>query len=338
MTCLLFILFEFLQGNETVALTHLRSGLKLLKSLHHDAFKTKERSFQKHQTRHVYSSNASLEISSQSSLGEFEEIRRLFGMFDRQAMIWLDLDSLQGSVDTGAYQLGGLRTTPPLDKGFSSLSEAEEFLNVQIFELLRERNLRVGQKSPGASEIQKVVTTQLPQWRSAMDAFLRSFSDSSLEESGQITRMELNYRMALIMLKAAQGADEELVYSNCTPIWEEMVLLAKSLLQTPNAYVNASMRFDALHTSRPMFSLPVGLIMPLYYTAVKCHNRAICDDAISLLSVFPWREGAWDSAAQSKIAERKVQKFEAEGRYDGAKQYELGLALPLDLRQPCLWT
>ncbi|MCJ1301925.1 hypothetical protein MMC08_004726 [Hypocenomyce scalaris] len=234
-------------------------------------------------------------------------------------MIWLDLESFQGSVDISVHQLGVPRITPPLDKGFSSLTEAEQFLNVQIFELLRERRLRAGQKSPGASEIQREVTTRLSQWRSTMDAFPRSFSDSSLEESGQITRMELNYRMAFIMLKAAQEPDEELVSSNCTPIWEEIILLAKSLLQTPNAYVNASMRFNALHASRPMFSLPVGLIMPLYYTAVRCHNRAICDDAISMLSIFPWREGAWDSAALSKIAERKVQKFEAEGRYDRPK-------------------
>ena len=56
----------------------------------------------------------------------------------------------------------------------------------------------------------------------------------------------------------------------------------------------------------PIIHFKPAIIHPLYFTAVKCRDGNTCWEAISLLSSRPWREGAWDSAAMAKIAERAL--------------------------------
>lgn len=56
----------------------------------------------------------------------------------------------------------------------------------------------------------------------------------------------------------------------------------------------------------------MGIIPPLYLTAIKCRFPSIRRKAISLLSSSPRREGMWDAFLAVKVAE-KVMTIEEEG-------------------------
>ena len=52
----------------------------------------------------------------------------------------------------------------------------------------------------------------------------------------------------------------------------------------------------------PNFTVDMGFIPPIYYTAVKCRVPGIRRKAIDFLSAAPHREGIWDGAIVAQIA------------------------------------
>jgi hypothetical protein len=51
------------------------------------------------------------------------------------------------------------------------------------------------------------------------------------------------------------------------------------------------------------FSTDLGLVAPLYYTAVKCPHRSLQEKALALLKKCPRKEGMWDSVLATKLVE-----------------------------------
>jgi hypothetical protein len=70
------------------------------------------------------------------------------------------------------------------------------------------------------------------------------------------------------------------------------------------------------------FGFEMGVIIPIYVTALKCRNLQIRQRALNILSASPRREGFWDSRLAVKMAERLI-KIEEEGLADPAG--EMGL-------------
>jgi hypothetical protein len=60
------------------------------------------------------------------------------------------------------------------------------------------------------------------------------------------------------------------------------------------------------------FSVDMGFIPPLFYTAIKCRNPRIRRQAIELLIFAPHREGFWDGVLVARIAGEVIKLEEKE--------------------------
>ena len=109
--CILFIIFEFLQGNDVAAEVHMRSGLDILR-----------RSY----TKEAGPASNELTVSSSARDGFLHDIRNAFGVADMMATRWLGLSSLY--LQKMSPLAEGPRSSSFLSEWFSSLVDAEESL------------------------------------------------------------------------------------------------------------------------------------------------------------------------------------------------------------------
>ncbi|MCJ1249485.1 hypothetical protein MMC30_006709 [Trapelia coarctata] len=313
LSCFLFMCFEFLQGNDAGANLHLGSGLKIV--------------------RGIYDGTTPLEPHDASStLGSLkDDILQVFAIMDTHATIWLGRKE---------YYLPEIPIVPLLDqrylcptspKDFSSLEEAAISIISQINQIFYlQRSFPPAEKWGIADKAvldafteRERLRMQLEQWPDAVELLLVRLRESlSPKDLHLIGVMSMNCKLASIMLRTILETDEEALYTELEPEFVQIVALATSLLRS-NSDLDKSERWSLPHDfpqyepdgSACVFSFVVGLIAPLYYTAIKCRNRAIVQSAMCLLSSKPWREGAWDSAAMARIAQRKTHDLEAQGWY-----------------------
>ena len=311
-SCFMFVVFEFMQGNEGAALTHLRSGLKIL------------RGFQ------PGSNNLSLTRKDiyMSYWDFFPLISKVYTILDIQATLWLGLSTFetQGMAPDDSI------TYPTEVDDFTGLEAAISSLRNQIGQIMFfRRSLPPGDtwdptdvKYVHATKEREKLMAQLDKWPIAIKVLLlKTRSDLEIRDLQRVTVMSINHKIARIYLSVSMQKNVAELLHSFEIIFEDVLRLATSLLQ-PTASLTKEKsvpitRFEhAVDGSGPMpvFHFISGIIQPIYFTAVKCRNRDLSRRAIAMLSISPWREGAWDSAAMARIAERKVVQLEAEGWYD----------------------
>jgi len=311
-SCFLFMCFEFLQGNDAGACLHLESGVKIVRGIHEGTT-----SLEAHDTS--------------ATLGSLkDDILQIFAIMDMHATIWL---GRKGSC------LPDIPIVPLIDDRYLCPTPAKDFTTLEdaaIAIISHMNNIFYLQRSfPAADEWDLIDTavldaftererlkTQLEQWPDAVELLLvRCREALNPEYLHLVGVMSTNYKLAFIMLSVILETDEQALYAKLEPEFVQIVALATSLLQ-PDGCLDqgkpCSLPCD-FPQYRPgstgVFSFVVGLIAPLFYTAIKCRNRALVQDAMSLLSLRPWREGAWDSAAMARIAQRKIRDLERQGWY-----------------------
>jgi len=312
-SCFLFICFEFLQGNDAGAALHLESGLKIV--------------------RGIYEGTTPLEAHDASStLGSLkDDILQVFAIMDVHATIWLGRKGLYLPEIPIVPLVDHRYICPTAAKDFSSLEEAAIAIISQMNQIFylygsfpqAEKWDLTDKLVFDAFTERERLRTQLEQWPDALELLLIRLRETlSPEDLHLVGVLSMNYNLASIMLRTILKTDEEALYTELEPEFTQTVALATSLL-----------RFDTnLNRSKPcslphdfpvydptgptgVFCFVAGLIAPLYYTAIKCRNRTIVQSAMSLLSSKPWREGAWDSAAMARIAQRNICDLEKQGWY-----------------------
>lgn len=304
MSCILFTCFEFMQGNDAGALMHLRNGMEILRR------------------EQGGSSTDGLTVLPPAGLPKepglmMEDITYVFAVLDVQATIWLGLESFQSP----AWSLVRLPDTPPpplIPERFPSLEEVKQSLYDQIATVYRfQRSAAAYLVSRSTDHAPRTALTerqerltQLSEWLLASEAFVQLGHDFSSDDLHGITVMNINHKTTFILLTVSFQPNEDTIYRSFHADFAEIVSLAETLLHPVSS--NAS---RPLSTQEPLliFEFRALLIKPLYFTAIKCRHLRTCRQAISLLSASPWREGAWDSAAMARIAERKVRQWEEEG-------------------------
>lgn len=314
-SCFLFICFEFMQGNEIGALAHLHSGLNIVRGLQANSVKAGA-------TRTGFA-------SSQLSSTLEADIQRVYTVLDLQATLWLGSGEFQGKGDI----------QPPMDllslpnaQGFSDLDEAEWNLFGHIARLLAssccsgsakdtgDRKSRGTPETSNSAERAKLMR-QFEQWPTALQQLLiRQRNELSVEHLQRATIMSINYKTHFVTQSSTMQPNDAILYLRFEHIFEDIVRLSTTLLEPVNAMANARLTHisrisDPSKDPMPVFHFAPGIIEALYLTAVRCRDWSISQRAITMLSTSPWREGAWDSAAMAKIAERKVKQLKAEGWY-----------------------
>jgi hypothetical protein len=97
---------------------------------------------------------------------------------------------------------------------------------------------------------------------------------------------------------------------------ENVVLICSWIINSSDSSPHTSMVSPTVCKANsaenaPKFTADMGVIAPLYYVAMNCHNQSIRQRALDLLKT-PRREGLWDSVLISHIVERVM---DADGQH-----------------------
>lgn len=328
--CFLFTIFEFLQGSESGALVHLRHGLRILDKVHQPdrecSVLAEEEAMSLEMKRTGNSINSIIKTRVKPIMAKDavlrEELVWTYAVMENQALYWLSLESWEAPLLTN---LQTMDRDPPNCEYFPTLEEAADALNYQIniVQEVRRTFISVEASDPSAwlasllafnHRKRERQIKQLLKWPSEVAAMRARLADGwTVDMTHRINVMKMNYTITLLLLEGVfepigvvSNRDSELAF-------EEVIRLAKTiLLPLDDEDRMTRIRRVVLANNKDinpdaMFSFYAGLIQPLYNTAIKCQNLAICHEAIGLLATRPWREGAWESAGMAKIARRKCE-------------------------------
>lgn len=328
--CFLFTIFEFLQGNGSGALIHLRHGLRILDKVHrpeHESSVLAEQEailLEMERTGNSIIKTRTKPITAKDRLAE--ELVRTYTVMENQALYWLSLESWETPLLAKWQTMYG---DPPNCEHFPTLEEAADALNYHI-NIVQE--IRCTFISVEASEASASLTSllafnnrkrdwqiqQLLKWPTEVQAMQTRLADGWTDTmTHRINVMKMNYTITLLLLEGVFEPIGVVSNRNSELAFEEVIRLAKTILlplddDDDDVKRMTRIRQVVLANNKDInpdavFSFYAGLIQPLYNTAIKCQNLAICQEAIDLLATRPWREGAWESAGMAKIARKKCE-------------------------------
>ena len=323
--CVLFCIFEFLQGNDVGALTHLKGGLRLL-------------------SQDYSRVSGGLDKLSQNA-DLHGEILTIFSAMNVQAALWLGLDELpspfmwlpQPAAGVGGSGLIYSQEDYSQPSVFATIDQISESLN-QLTRQIYAFRLFITSCNERSSEdpiFQSLRTekehlvSQLQQWPTAVDTWeMQLHSKSTSDHTYRLAAMKMNYIIVNILLQTyLEEANKLRTYQEFEADFHRVLILANPIVRPMNDL--ARLRIQRVVTANNMginpvsVSLQSGVIAPIYYTAIKCQNLSICREAISLLSEAPWREGAWDSLAMANIAKNQIMRRKGEGGYMNTSETSL---------------
>ena len=150
----------------------------------------------------------------------------------------------------------------------------------------------------------------LTQWMEAFDALYRRTSSSrSSQDIQSISVLHLIYT-CLYSLFARDIADGEMGYDHHVQAFNDAVSHALVAIRQHHRHQQQQ------QNRRPMFSLGLGVVTPLYFIATKCRHRAVRESAIHAMSVAPLQEGIWGPASAPKTT-RALVDMEEQHRVPG---------------------
>jgi hypothetical protein len=155
---------------------------------------------------------------------------------------------------------------------------------------------------------------------------ISSLSASNTSSSSDISANVLlvSYINAKIWTRTAIYPDES-AWDTQLPSFKEILILCKAVISSsaekprkgPYSLVGLPRASPKRPVWRDAFTFEMGVIPPLYFTAIKCRDPVVRREAIRLLGLArPRKEGLWDARNLASIAERVVE-IEEEGLEDG---------------------
>ncbi|KAL8962219.1 MAG: hypothetical protein Q9193_001347 [Seirophora villosa] len=303
-SCFLFVVFEFLQGNDQSAVAHLQSGLKILRQ------------------QNLLGSN---HVTDPHPIQV--EIARIFRTLDSQATMWLDLRTFTPrrhiSVDSPISR-------EMVPESFDTLDEASDELSgliSRVYNFLRYASKYDSAPTrahvPASIHLEReALLDELDVHRRRLGNYLagRQSMAQRPEDPHRITLLRINRKVATLMLATCLEPYESLPRAESQPHFLQIVTLAALILRPETSEARRRMMMmrgmyagstDPTSTDakpsrrRHVFDFFAGLIQPLYFTAITCPDRETAMKAIELLEIQPWQEGSWDSAAMATIARRR---------------------------------
>lgn len=312
-SCLLFTMFEFLQGNRSATLTHLRAGCKFI---------CEEASW----------SNGSF-LGQQAKTELNQEIKRAFSTVDKQVTLWLGLDSPISSLLV-PYKRPKVEDTVTRLDGLSGIEEVSASFVILLEEIFNHDQCSLTSWQPPADQSQipsgieperKLIWARLGIWHAQLSALRDSLGVSiDIETLHRIFVLEMNFVALFIGFSVCFEQDQTHWHHEEDIHFRRVISLATAVLLPVTEEVTKRMHQVVLatngtyvtHTERrplpaALISLYIGIIPPLYTTATQCQNPELRGEAIALLESRPWREGVWDSVALAREAQRTWPEFPA---------------------------
>lgn len=300
---LLFIPFEVLRGNNIAALYHLEGCVKIL-----------------NETRSAIGLQGRLptQASSAASGNDVEqELLPIFARLDLEATLYMGLRSPNLYLDYP--EMSESDYPSPV---FLSVLDASNCLNSimnRTHKFTRStgdhfRYGSIGDVPISVVSEQHTLLSQLSKWQCAFDSFLSHYQTPlphhATQEEKQINLLQIHHDVSTTTLACALHA-EELAYDAFNPMFAQIVSLAKTLHNTSSAEPKPHQQQQQEKSPPATFSLETGIIMPLYWTAIKCRDGRIRRQAVALLRTCQ-QEGVWIGEIQAEIAKRVIEIEEGE--------------------------
>ncbi|KUJ10119.1 uncharacterized protein LY89DRAFT_787754 [Mollisia scopiformis] len=221
------------------------------------------------------------------------------------------IDTFQG-LDIHASLFQGMR--PPILSGIctqdsvpgrlSSLREAHLVLNritsrlyTFIRSVVEEYKHRKLQVIP-IEEIAEAasIVSEFEAWDDRFQRYLhRTTSKFSRADQSVIDILLVNHRLAFIEASTCVYSDAT-IFDKFDAPFDEIVTLASNVIRARKP------------TSVLDFQLDIGIIQPLYRTALCCREPWTRQKAISLLRSITFQEGVWNAASQAAIAQVAIDR------------------------------
>jgi len=316
LSCILFTAFESLQGHYKSALAHINSGVKILCE---------------HEERN---GNA-----IDNGYVPAKVMRKLLIRLDTQAFEIGD-DSFRPLSE---YLAGP--TLPHLPEAFPHIDMAtftfEMIMNRLHHSLQNVEDLNKAGISTARLQEVRLEHAKLVQY---FHSWSIAFSNTSFATSAPATLVLQCYRSMVGIMLQIDPALGEMVFDQFNPQFEEVVTYAEAFISLRNensadrdAFIylppgtsqSSISAYDSSvsskpqpsgveisrcsngPTSKPSFTLALGVVTPLYVTCSRCRDPGIRRRALHLLATCNRKEGIWDSTLSARVAERIIAIEEA---------------------------
>ncbi|KAK1561752.1 C6 zinc finger domain-containing protein [Colletotrichum navitas] len=294
--CTVFVCLEFIQRRYKSGFLHFGYSLKLLGSLLR---------------------NRTSATSSDPADDWFaEEIPRL----DLQAALLVNefYSGAAGSMSFIWHQL---------PQAFQTTRDASHSLDGLLFRAhTLQRNGSAVNLSGDVADIFELLATQqtlrndLEGWLHYFDIFkAQSWSHLSDAETLVCRQLPIYHTMAQIITNTALNPRNELIFDLYTHQFASVVSRAREILDTiqPSSSELPTPAADTpgSHVPQLEYAVDIGLIPPLFYTAIKCRVPKIRRQAVELILLGQRHAGIWDAELSARVA-REVMTIEERGVQD----------------------
>ncbi|KAK6537226.1 hypothetical protein TWF694_011422 [Orbilia ellipsospora] len=276
---ILFVIFEFLQGNADGAIIHLRSGFQIASNL------------------------------EDSSLARRMQI--LLAMMDMTMTVWLGKD--RGYSGSGiSFHLISTTDLGPSRPGVQACMNELMLLNNDVQSIRHAEACDISSSlSSNMFEPGFNFNNEKHMLRLRLYSWYQTFFRTYFEDKYASTTLHASYLMTQLLL--GENSDFESFGNNVddtiTSKYEKIVRIIEEAL----VEVRPPRRFslcaeDGLEdvTLLPVFSFRFSFAQPLFFVARTAPDINLRLRAIDILLRDPWREGAWDSGALGLIARQSL--------------------------------
>jgi Fungal specific transcription factor domain len=292
MCCILFVAFDSLLDQSELAITHLRSGLEILRN-HESA-----------EINHFHHIFTRMSITSIIYLGSKPRARPLYmwelpdphysnppAKFSTMFEARNCLNSIHESMFRSFFHI-----SKPANRDFTGTWLSGTSVDHEHF--LKPPMTEGPQVMPPLSTaaLKAKYVTALKRWSHAFEAYLR---DLNQDMSGQDLRgallLKIHQCMAMIMISTD--------LSEYRPSYELFAAGFKTIINLCQALTKTEVQ-----AHRMLCAPALGIIGPLYYTALNCHDEHLRRRAMELLAI-PRREGVLDSRTAAALAAARARPF-----------------------------
>lgn len=278
--CLLFHCYEHFAGRHLTAFKHIRGGMKLLDFVCVPV--------SQHQSKCTGpSSRRAVSTFAQSDVRP--EIESII-----QIPVWRDWESFILS-DIDEPHVNRMDWIANSSRSFTNLTEARDNLD-QILAVLSMST------ESGADDTSSPTAKDLPH---LLSDWLSAFSNFSTEPAGLLTLkpepllLEIHYTLAMIMHCSTMTTPfSESPIISLRPIHEQFEVL----LQLCEVFIRSSSD-NLVNFDSPWLGMDLGLIPPLFFTAIFSEDMTQRRTAIRLLHCAERFENIWNGCLAAKIAE-----------------------------------
>ena len=284
-TCVLFLCLHCLQGNREQAVTLLRTGIGIMQKI-----------LSRLDNPHKFQNDPLATVF----LPVFERLVILLRFFGEYSPHLRDSSRFQsGEFDEMLYRPRDFQDTRMTLHWL--LSETHDLLvKSRVFRLTS------GSDQEGYTACLQRQGLQLAAYATWYEGFEELSHDPAANPTTRLQKtLRLSYSISLIWLSTMLYRYETL-HKNNTAQYEEVLRNAEDVMKD-------------LDPASLSFTFDMGLIPPLYWTAMKCRDISIRQRAIALLKEAPAREGLWNREEVVRTATRVLDLETSEVRTVGRR-------------------